>query len=305
MTPKVIVATKGRAAETATLLKLLARSTVLPARVIVVGTELADIEAITDDGFEPGIVTLMVGAAGIGRQRNTGISLLRAEPGWCSNDAIVFFDDDFRPEPHWIEEALSILAADATIAGLTGSVIRDGAKTAAIDEAESAAALLEWGKDSIARHNHVSEVASLYGCNMAFRAAVFDSHGFDERLVLYGWLEDYDFSSRARALGRLVSTRRCGGVHLGSKSGRTSGRRYGYSQIVNPVYLGGKGTMAWSRVALMLVRALASNAVRSAWTNPLFDYRGRLAGNLRGLSDIARGRVTPEAVQATWRQRSW
>jgi hypothetical protein len=49
------------------------------------------------------------------------------------------------------------------------------------------------------------------------------------------WLEDLDFASRVGQVARLISTDLIWGVHLGAKGGRTSGLRFGYSQVVNPM----------------------------------------------------------------------
>src|SRR6202040_3955084 len=85
-----------------------------------------------------------------------------------------------------------------------------------------------------------------YGCNMAFRLKPIVSHNvvFDDNLPLYGWQEDIDFSRRVLPYGRIVRSKSLRGVHLGIKLGRTSGVRFGYSQIANPIYLTRKGTMS-------------------------------------------------------------
>ena len=78
---------------------------------------------------------------------------------------------------------------------------------------------------------------------MSIRASMIGDLRFDERLVLYGWQEDIDFTSQLRQRGRVVCVSNIRGVHLGLKAGRVSGERFGYSQVVNPVYLIRKGTV--------------------------------------------------------------
>lgn len=291
MSVNVVVATRGRAAETALLVRALGRGTLQPARVVVVGSDAADVA-----GIEPGHrVEIVLSPLGSSRQRNAGLALLRAAPDWSPRDVVAFFDDDFRPAADWLAQAERALASHPDIAGVTGEVIRDGAPGAAVTEAEAAALIAEWERAG-ERPETLADVHGLYGCNMALRADVLERCAFDERLPLYGWLEDLDMSGQARRFGRIVRTSRCGGVHLGVKSGRTSGVRYGYSQIANPVYLTRKGTCPAGRAAFMVARALGSNLLRAPGDHPLFDYRGRLRGNWRALLDLARGRVTPEAI---------
>ena len=143
------------------------------------------------------------------------------------------------------------------------------------------------------------EPYSPYGCNMAFRLSAIGSLRFDERLVLYGWLEDRDFGAAlAKRGGRLVKCAAARGVHMGVKAGRVSGDRLGYSQIVNPIYMLRKGTMTIGQVADHLFRNITSNVARAVRPEPFIDRRGRLRGNLRGLADVLRGRIEPERASA-------
>lgn len=124
---------------------------------------------------------------------------------------------------------------------------------------------------------------------MAFRLSAARDLKFDERLVLYGWLEDRDFGAAlAKRGGKLIKCANACGVHMGVKNGRVSGDRLGYSQIVNPIYLLRKGTMTYGQVAGQIFRNVASNLSRSLRPEPFIDRRGRLKGNLRGFSDVMR-----------------
>ena len=78
-----------------------------------------------------------------------------------------------------------------------------------------------------------------YGCNMAVRSAVVRRHRlrFDERLPLYAWQEDVDFSRRLAPHGAILQLEGARGVHLGVKQGRSPGVQLGYAQVVNPLYL--------------------------------------------------------------------
>lgn len=81
---------------------------------------------------------------------------------------------------------------------------------------------------------------------------------------------------------------------MGVKSGRVSGERLGYSQIVNPLYMMRKGTMTLAQVADQVLRNITSNFGRLLWAEPFIDRRGRVKGNLMGLADVLRGRLEPE-----------
>ena len=184
------------------------------------------------------------------------------------------------------------------VAVVTGRVLADGARTGGIDW--SAGKSLVDSADNAAIGNerfdsrNVVECGSPYGCNMALRESNIGELEFDERLVLYGWLEDLDFAVRASANSRMVSTDWVWGVHLGSTRGRTSGLRFGYSQIVNPWYLMKKGTMAPLEAFSYIARALLRNALRSVLYDEVVDRWGRLRGNLIGVRDIVSGSWAPE-----------
>ena len=150
---------------------------------------------------------------------------------------------------------------------------------------------------------HISPAApaptyAAYGCNMAFRLSVIRAHrlAFDEALPAYGWLEDVDFSRRIARHGPLARLDGAIGVHLGVKGGRVSGRRFGYSQVANPLYLVRKGSYAPSRAAWLMGRNLAMNLLRALRPEPHIDRRGRVAGNVRALADLCAGRLHPARI---------
>lgn len=284
----MVVATRGRAAEVTVLLDWLARGTRRPDRVVIVGGSPDDWGEAAASVLAPD--TLVSPEPGLPRQRNVGVRHLLEDAAWRP-DVIVFFDDDFRPETHWLQAAMAVFDARDDITGLTGVVLRDGAQTEAVVETEADAVVAAWQPPA---GTPTARVPRLYGCNMAVRASVFHRARFDERLPLYGWLEDLDFSGQLA--GRLVTAQGCAGVHLGVKGARVSGRRYGYSQIINPLYLAGKRTCPRGLAVRLVLQALASNSIRSIREHPLFDYRGRLSGNIRALIELARGRAMPERI---------
>ncbi|HVH01589.1 MAG TPA: family 2 glycosyl transferase, partial [Amaricoccus sp.] len=86
------------------------------------------------------------------------------------------------------------------------------------------------------------------------------------------------------------------GVHLGVKGGRTSGVRFGYSQIANPIYLTRKGTGTLTWAVCMVARNLLANFARSLWPEPHIDRVGRLKGNVIGLAHALTGRIDPRNI---------
>lgn len=189
--------------------------------------------------------------------------------------------------------AAAFAAHPGTVAA-SGSLIADGSRTAgfSVDEALRmiAADPAPTGTDHPVPH--------AYGCNIAFRSDVARAHGirFDERLPLYAWSEDMDFSHRIARHGAITEVAAARGVHLGVKHGRTSGYRLGYSQVANPVYLYGKGSYTLSRAGQSVGRNVAMNLARAAWPEPWIDRLGRLRGNAHAAFDMLRGRLHPERI---------
>jgi GT2 family glycosyltransferase len=284
----VVVATLGRpAVVTATLNHLLETQTLKPAAVVV------SCSAHEDAGEAANLpdVTVVTGPRGLAAQRNTALAAL--PPGI---DLVVFFDDDFVADAGWLEAMADVFCNDPQVVGFTGHVVADGIKGPglsfedAIRTVEASAPPTDWSR---------IEPFSPYGCNMAFRLSAVGELKFDERLVLYGWLEDRDFGAAlAMHGGRLVKCASARGVHMGVKSGRVAGDRLGYSQIVNPIYMLQKGTMSFGQVAGQIFRNVASNVGGSIKPEPFIDRKGRLRGNIRGFADVIRGHIEPELAAA-------
>jgi GT2 family glycosyltransferase len=276
--PKIVQATVSRLLETQTL---------KPASVIVSCTSLQDV----GDAANLPDVTVVTGPPGLPKQRNAALAAL---PGGI--DVVVFFDDDFVADGNWLAAAARAFRDEPRIVGFTGHVIADGIKGPGLSFDDAVRIVTAGGRHPPWSH---IEPYSPYGCNMAFRLSAIGDLKFDERLVLYGWLEDRDFGAAlARRGGRLVKYASARGVHMGVKSGRVAGDRLGYSQVVNPIYMLRKGTMTLGQVAGQLFRNIASNVAGTLRPEPFIDRRGRLRGNLRGFADIIRGRVEPERAAA-------
>ncbi len=283
----VVIATAGRPDIVSGALVHMLGQTRAPDRLLVVGSEERDfpIERPADTTVE-----WVVGPRGSTFQRNLGLEMVEAD-----SDFIVFFDDDFLPQPDWLQKAEMALMAHPDVLAFTGHVIADGilGPGLSIEQAESA---LRSGVTVAGGRTMIDEDVPSYGCNMGFRASAIAGQRFDERLKLYAWQEDTDFSFRVARGGRRVRFHALQGVHMGVKSGRVSGRRLGYAQVANPVYLMRKGTMRSGHALPLILRNIAANVAKSLKPEPYVDRRGRLAGNMLALIDLCSGRADPERV---------
>ena len=241
---------------------------------------------------------VLVGDKGSSRQRNRATEWLGARGKLTDDDAVAFLDDDFVPRADWLARAEAVLKADSATVGVTGVLLADGAALAGYDEkvaeqiiADNRAELPpgDWRMQP-------GTVSQVYGCNMAVRGSCVAQVPFDETLPLYGWLEDRDFSARLSRFGAMSRDAGLVGVHRGVKSGRVSGRKLGYSQVANPIYLAGKNSMDHRTAVTMFSKNIAANLLGSLRPEPFIDRRGRLRGNLDALFDMLRGSLHPGRV---------
>ncbi len=284
------IATSGRKAILSVALDLLARQSRLPDVLVICPAVAEDLEAGLVERL-PFSTVVRIGKRGLTAQRNTILS--------ASGDAdiIVFFDDDYFPQLNYLEEVERIFLAHADVVALTGRPIQDGANGPGV-EAEIALGLISTDVSTTPSAQVLASTYGTYGCNMSFRMEPIRQHSvlFDENLPLYGWQEDIDFSRQLAPFGRIVDATVLRGVHLGTKGGRTSGARFGYSQIANPVYLVSKGTMSLGFAAPLMWRNVLANVGRSFRPEPWIDRRGRLWGNWLALWDLVTRRISPQRI---------
>lgn len=280
------IPTIGRAPVLRAVLSELGRQSRPADNIIVCGTKSADVEGAADavDG-----VKVVLHRPGLPHQRNALIAAA------ANSDIVVFFDDDFLPDSGYLAAIERHMANDEHISVATGFVLADGISGPGFTIAEGQALLRSAKINSL----RVEPIFSGYGCNMAVRMEPIRKQQltFDERLPLYGWQEDVDFSRRLASFGTVVRIYEAMGVHLGVKLGRGSGLKLGYSQIANPLYLAHKKCgYPISRALEHLARNMAMNIARAPWPEPYIDRRGRLLGNALALRDLIVGRMNPERV---------
>lgn len=279
------IATVGRPAILAQMLKRLKAQTRAPDAIVVCAPNFADVEGVAETFPE---VTILRGPRGLPHQRNVILQQLNAF------DVVVFFDDDFVPCSLYLEKVEEIMLRHPDIVVTTGDVLADGIRGPGLTFEAADFELIRCSRVPDGTGS-LKDVFNGYGCNMSVRLAPARKYGlsFDERLPLYAWLEDVDLSRQFASFGRVVKSEATRGVHLGIKSGRQSGVRLGYSQIANPLYLIRKGTCSWRIGFHLMSRNVTANFFRSFWPEVWVDRRGRLYGNLRAIVDLVSGRLEP------------
>ena len=285
MTVTIAIATTGRAVILTETLREVARQTYKPSLIAICPAHETDVDrdALASLGLP---IAYSYGEKGASAQRN---ALLRDLP---AHDIVLFLDDDFFLAPDYIAELVALFAADPAIMLATGTLIADGANGPGFNPSEARAMIAARRPDATEK---VESVFCGYGCNMAVRWSAISGRGlwFDENLPLYSWAEDVEFSRQVAPYGRLVKSNRLSGVHLATKRGRTSGVRFGYSQVANQVYLRRKGVITTKLALIYGGRNVLANLRGLIRSEAYIDRRGRLLGNIYGLLDLARGRSSP------------
>jgi len=262
-------------------------------------------------------IRIILGPPGLTASRNHAIAQLT--PG---SDLVLFLDDDVELAPNFLavlserfaRHADVVLAGGVDIAwGLPlGSITREGARRLLDDAALNNAAGADKPPQTLSgpagmRLTAVKRLAlspqqavlalvpDIKGCSMCVRRALLDQVRFDERLALYGYLEDLDFCAQCRRFGTIVVDTAALLVHLEVVGGRFSEVKRGFSEVINPIYLWSKGNASFFRTVLLahLILRPLRNLGRSI-VDPL--SRRRLRGNLLAFSRLFRGTVDPEYI---------
>jgi GT2 family glycosyltransferase len=282
------IATAGRREVLSATLDIIARQTRQSDRIVICPADSEDVDPASLKSFPNS--EIVSGARGLCSQRN---AILQALP---DAEIVVFFDDDFLPAPDYLAEVERLFQHMPDVVAATGKVLADGIGGPGYSRAEGLKFLQSafpppLGAEIVDTHN-------AYGCNMVLRLDPVRQHQlrFDENLPAYGWLEDVDFCRRLAPYGRIVHSPYLQGVHLGTKRGRTSGVRFGYSQIANPIYMARKGSLAWRRALRQIGRNLAANIAHAPKPEAWIDRRGRIKGNYLAFRDLIVGKLAPQRI---------
>ena len=286
----VIIPTVGRKQLLSRLLALLEEQTRPPDEIVVSAPDESHAAPYQARRFE---VSYVFGKRGLCAQRNQALDLALGR-----SDIITFFDDDFLPASSYLERVESAFQANPEWVVVRGDAAYDGAKGPGYTFDEGLALLrdLERSRQLQPTESIIIDQVGAYGCNMSIRSASVGTLRFDERLPLYGWQEDIDFTCQLRARGRVGEMRALYGVHLATKSGRISGVRFGYSQVANAVYLVRKGTVPRRFAYRLAARNIAANVLKSLRPEPYIDRYGRLKGNMLAAYHVLKGQVDPEYI---------
>lgn len=282
----VVIPTYGRKSVLSALLAQLEKQDRPPDEVVISAPDAGHVESLTAQKLP---LTYLYGRTGLCAQRNRALDEVLDR---C--DVVTFFDDDFVPAKDYFAVLEAAFREHPDWAVVTGNVVLDGARNAGVPLEDALNAVAQAPArlyDQIVR-----EREGAYGCNMSFRTAIIAGRRFDEALPLYGWLEDIDFSSQMANRGKVVWISNLVGAHLGTKGGRSSGVRLGYSQVVNPLYLIRKGTLSRRFGLQLLIQNVGSNIARSVSPEPYVDRRGRLRGNLLAVAHLLRLRLDPTHI---------
>ncbi len=282
----VIIASTGRAPLLRKTVTQLGRQIRLPDKLIVSAAGEADADGLIGVAHIP--MDIIHSQKGLPRQRNAALRHLDGQA-----DLVVFFDDDFVPADDYLQKLEEAFILRPNLVGATGKLLADGIKSPGIS--------FEAGAAMVAEHKPVDIIQeralpALYGCNLCVRMSAADGLWFDENLPLYGWQEDVDYSFQLGRKGTLIYTNLLTGVHLGTKGGRTSGKRLGYSQIANPVYLLRKKTIPRRLAWRLMSRNVMANVAYCFFPEPYIDRLGRLHGNAQAIFDFVMGRIHPERI---------
>jgi GT2 family glycosyltransferase len=282
----VVVASCGRPIELGQLLDHLARQTLQPNRIVLSVVESGDLPLKI-----PTSVIVLKGGKGSSAQRNRGLERILDD---C--EFVFICDDDYVPSDRTIEGVADFFSVFPEVVGANGLLIADGINSPGVSYEDAVAMVTRHDAAPPSEPELLKDLDGLYGCNMAFRATAILDARFDEALPLYGWQEDVDFSAQLLKRGRLVKTQAFAGVHRGVKGGRTSGLRFGYSQVINPIYLVRKGTMRTAMAIRIVLKNVLANHLRVLRPEPWVDRIGRVRGNWIAFGDLLMGRAHPTRI---------
>jgi GT2 family glycosyltransferase len=208
----------------------------------------------------------------------------------------LFLDDDVELAPNYVESMEQLADSRPEMAAATAHVAADGAQgDTGISRARA--------KKVVQEYRRVAEDIlheETYGCNIFVRTTTLGAVHFDEKLALYGWLEDLDFATRCLRHGSIFMNRGTCMVHMATPTGRVAGVCFGYAQIMNPLYLWRKnGRPSLSRILIMHgALPILRNLRRAMIDVPSLrdDRKGRFRGNMLALKDILQGKLDPQRV---------
>jgi GT2 family glycosyltransferase len=235
----------------------------------------------------PAVRVVLSSVQGTCAQRNVAAKSVRTP-------YTLFLDDDVELAPNFIQSMESLLEGAQDAVAATGVLVVDGAPgDKGLDRNLARSYALSYVRKQ-SNYDHKE------GQNIFVRTRLFSKVLFDENLPLYGWLEDLDFATNCLRYGRIIMNTGTCFAHLATPSGRTSGLRFGYSQIVNPFYLWRKnGKPGLTQVVFRhWLLYIAYNCRRAVIKKPSDrnDRTGRFHGNMIALGHLMAGKADPSHI---------
>lgn len=268
------------------------RQTIPPIQILIASPSRKHV--LTETLDIPG-VTFIETRTGLCVQRNQALDAVAPE-----SEIVAFLDDDLELTASYFAEMVRLFTNNPQVIIASGTMLRDGGRGGMItrDEAATLCHTFDQTYDPD-RPLNWKIIDSGYGCNMIVRHASIGDCRFDERLPLYAWLEDRDFSHRVTLGGCApVECENAVAVHLGARSGRVSGVRLGFSTIVNPIYLRRKAnTFSFGFIFVHYwLRCLVGNILGIITLDKEYDRVGLIRGNMIGFYHLLSGKCDPEYI---------
>jgi GT2 family glycosyltransferase len=292
MNVAVIICTVGRPAVLHDTVCSIQRQRLKPTQILIVSPS---VDHVLPNTLALPAVSFVSSALGSTTQRNRGLESI--DPG---TDLVAFLDDDVELCQSYLCEMSRIFRTHPEVVIACGTLLHDGGRSSLITREEARRLCFEEEKrppESVSASYVPLDWA--YGCNMIARLDSVAGVRFDERLPLYAWLEDSDYGFRC-TVGKHgpVTCLSAKGVHLGWRGGRTSGVRFGFSQIVNPLYLWRKAKVFPLRHIILQywLRCLAGNVLGILTRDTKWDRVGGLKGNLLGFKHLLTGSCDPSRI---------
>jgi GT2 family glycosyltransferase len=292
MTPKVsiIIASINRSDQLEQTVESVLRQSYLPGEIIV---SVPDKSHVTTATAQMPLVKVIFGPRGSCHQRNTALDSVSPDSRY-----VLFLDDDMELCGSYLGSIVKLMERHPEVVAVIGELMLDrrrASREQAVRVCQARQKALDESGDQ-----DVEFSVRKYGetCNLAVRWARAHAERFDENLPLYGWMEDLDYSHRLRKYGEIVLCHNSLAVHLGWKGGRMPGKKMGYSQIVNPLYLWRKNRFPSLTTVICRhwFRHIAANVVGSVIRDRDVDRPGLLIGNMVAVKDVMLGRAHPTLI---------
>ena len=260
----VVVATKDRSSRLESLLEALETQTI--------GRKAFEL-VVVDDGSTDSTPQVLNGRADrvIRHETATGPAIAR-QAGWhaAGGQLIAFTDDDCRPEPDWLEQAL-IAHAAAPGAIVQGQTRPDPREDSVI-------------RDPLARSIRVNDLGPFFQtCNVFYPRAVLEAVGGFDPTIPRPSVEDADLAMRALATG-------CGAVYAEAAI-------VNHAVEVQPLGNAIKGARRWASLIPLIER---HPQLRKAFPWRGYVWRETHARVLLAAAGIGLARVTGRKVFLLW-----